>query len=1357
MKSGNAMRRALFIACYILLLIPTVADAQSATVTLNLQSSANPIAVGQTAQLQVIPVTNGVAGDDLAADPATNYSIDDPNIVSVSVTGLVTALAPGQAHIIVSNDEIADDGAAIATITIQVPGPPPPPPTPTPTPTPSPTPTMDQTCTATIANRSVQVSSNGSYAIPNVPTDIGFYRVRVVCNSADGTVNHAQSAFISLVGNGNTPVPVVSFGAVTPPPVSVALTSPVTSLSTRGQTTQLSLAGTLPTGAIIDLSTQALGTLYVSSNPAIATVSADGLVTAVSRGAAIITARNEGASATLQFNINIVISSANDGIPDDWKIAHGFDPNDPSVAGQDTDGDGLTNLQEFQLGTDPRNPDTDGDGVTDGEEVKRGTNPLNADTDGDGLTDAEEIRLGTNPLNPDTDGDGIPDGIEVKLGLNPLVPDPTNTVQGHVVDQSGSPVAGASFVVFRFFNATTDAAGFFTVPKVPAGLGSIVGVARITRNNQILEGSSQPQAPVANGTVDLGTIQIVLNTGVIAGTVTSQTGNPIVSAQVTINSGADVRTAGTDSTGFYQINGVAPGPYTITATDLAGGLRTRVTGTLPPNQSANVNLTLTPSGTIKGTVFGRNGNTPVGSGITVSLSGAAFLTTTTDSQGQYSFDFVPLSSFTVEASDSSGNRGRTTGVLSTTSQVVLSNISFLGKGIVSGFVRDGTGNAVPNAGVNLNSGSTFGGSKSTTTDAAGHYSFSDIFVGSFTVNANSAITRQGGSASGSLISDGSTASADITLVPTGSITGTVFHFGGTLPAGGTVIALNDGHTATADAQGHYRIDLVPVATYTIDVTDPATGDRGRSNATIGSQDQVVTANVTLVGVGKVILTVVDGGLNPVSGAQIKLDSQTTFGGRQTGATQANGTLTFANVLAGNFTASAVDPQTSLTGVATGNIVVNGTTNTTVQLQSAGTVQGIIFAPDGITPVSNISVQLNGQVQRQISSSGNGAFKFTLVPTNTYQLTATDNAGNIRASVNINVSSQGQIVTQNLVLNGVGSVFGRVFNPDGSSAAGASVVLQPAGGGRSFNATTDIIGSYALAQVPAGTFTVTASTTSAGNRLLGEAQGSILADGASATVNVQLVANVIQLPSTLFDANNFDFDLAPNGIITSGKSQMFSGDFAANQGGLLLDVISGGVPIHFTGQSDSGENFAVTELGGRQIVITQPGIAGLDVTRKIYVPQDGYFARYLEILKNSGGSSVTVDVKLTSNFRFISKVQNGFTFNREPRIISTSSGDTVFSITDPANRDHWIVVDDDEDGDPFLSFTNLPAVGHVFDGPNAALNVSDALYNIDFTNNFGQLTETWRNAHRPARRGSGADAFCHAADEPECGAGLYPAP
>ncbi len=43
----------------------------------------------------------------------------------------------------------------------------------------------------------------------------------------------------------------------------------------------------------------------------------------------------------------------------------------------DADGDGLTNLQEYCLGTDPAKIDTDGDGYSDAEEIAAGTDPLN--------------------------------------------------------------------------------------------------------------------------------------------------------------------------------------------------------------------------------------------------------------------------------------------------------------------------------------------------------------------------------------------------------------------------------------------------------------------------------------------------------------------------------------------------------------------------------------------------------------------------------------------------------------------------------------------------------------------------------------------------------------------------------------------------------------------------------------------------------------------------------------------------------------------------------------------------------------------------------------------------------------------
>ncbi len=40
-------------------------------------------------------------------------------------------------------------------------------------------------------------------------------------------------------------------------------------------------------------------------------------------------------------------------------------------ANEDSDNDGLTNLQEYQNGTDPQNKDSDGDGFSDGDELHK--------------------------------------------------------------------------------------------------------------------------------------------------------------------------------------------------------------------------------------------------------------------------------------------------------------------------------------------------------------------------------------------------------------------------------------------------------------------------------------------------------------------------------------------------------------------------------------------------------------------------------------------------------------------------------------------------------------------------------------------------------------------------------------------------------------------------------------------------------------------------------------------------------------------------------------------------------------------------------------------------------------------------
>jgi len=122
-----------------------------------------------------------------------------------------------------------------------------------------------------------------------------------------------------------------------------------------------------------------------------------------------------------------------DGLPDTYEIGRFGDYSHDGT--QDTDSDGMTDLQEFYAGTDPTNPDSDEDGLLDGVETNTGefidpnntgTDPLNPDTDGDGLLDGvetntgtwvDETDTGTSPVSKDTDKDTLDDGVETNTGV----------------------------------------------------------------------------------------------------------------------------------------------------------------------------------------------------------------------------------------------------------------------------------------------------------------------------------------------------------------------------------------------------------------------------------------------------------------------------------------------------------------------------------------------------------------------------------------------------------------------------------------------------------------------------------------------------------------------------------------------------------------------------------------------------------------------------------------------------------------------------------------------------------------------------------------------------------------------------
>ena len=857
------------------------------------------------------------------------------------------------------------------------------------------------------------------------------------------------------------------------------------------------------------------------------------------------------------------------------------------------------------------------------------------------------------------------------------------------------------------------------MPSVQFAEGQTVAQATVSG---VVGGSTSVSAFIA-GVLRAGTT-VTVRGGVVSGTVFNPQLQPIAGATVIVIGGAGgVPSTVTDGSGAYVVEGVGGTQFpstgfSVRVTDPVTNQIGFATGTLSaPGGFAHLNVVVVTAGSIGGTVSTADGVTPAAAGARVDLFASTNLyqplaTIFASDGGIFEFPLVSLGTFVVEASDVQGNRGRSVPLALTASgQHLDTSVSYIGRGSVIGTVRDGGNNAAANVPITLTSTSLFGQAPIIVANTAqdGTFRFDGVFVGSFTVQARDPATNLAGTVSGAVNSNLQLVTADIRLAQWGGLQGTVFRADGVTPLVGGSVQVSAGVaslTTETDSAGHYAFGFLPLGPFSVSVSEPATRGIGRATGTLAVQAQVVTQNVTLFPQGTLVITVTDANGALVPGAVVRVSSNNNLAGDSIEtSTGQNGIVVVEHVLASQ-SVTVLGLANSLTGYVQTTLQANEVKPVTIQLQPTGSITGTVFRPDGQTPASDARVGLFGTL---LQVNADGTFRFDNLTLRAYEVAAYDGQGRKRAlATNIVLNQNGQIATVNLTFVGIGSVIGRVLNPNSSSAPNLDVQvrsLDPQFGGFQFP-RTDAAGYYRADNVVVGAIVVSAGDASRG--LLGEATGTLAHDGDTITLDILLRNNAITLPVTKSDANFFPFDVQRDASIANGLNGSYTGSSYTGQpgGGFFLDLVASGTANRFTGSA-----IGTTEDNGREIVVSQNNLAGLNVTRKVLV-SPSYFARYLEILANPTVAPITVDVSVQS------KPRSGI-------LATTSTGDATLSVTDPASPDRWVVLNMGQDVDPFRQFG--PAhLAFAFDGAGATRGASAATFDADPNSSFRALTYRWNN-------------------------------
>ncbi|MFN0124808.1 MAG: carboxypeptidase regulatory-like domain-containing protein, partial [Blastocatellia bacterium] len=476
--------------------------------------------------------------------------------------------------------------------------------------------------------------------------------------------------------------------------------------------------------------------------------------------------------------------------------------------------------------------------------------------------------------------------------------------------------------------------------------------------------------------------------------------------------------------GVVQFDNLPEGEYAVCAA--SGGFSGRNSMTVVRGAVGEVTIRLQASGSIAGRVLMPDGTTPVGlADVRLIQNGRTFgFVVSNDFEGQigaFRFDNVPTGEFTVEAFDNrSGRTGRGAGRINTQGETANVDVTLVPVGNVLGRVT-ANGAPVDHALVTITSSGIRPITLNATTGPDGRYRFTGIPAGNVSLRVTNAPGGQTGNASGVVPSGAEPlpdTAIDIALAPSFTLAGTITRLNGVDPVNGALVKITAGgrnFQTTANASGQYRMEFLPLGNVLVRAEAPAGFDRGEAAVvSVTEAGSTQNINVTLAGVGAVTGAALDSNGAALPAGTVTLTatvngSTLTF----TAAVQPNGRYEISGVPAGSFTLKLSVPNRTGGGTAAGAITANQPLELPIRLEDAGTVTGLVRAPNGTSPAVGADVTLrlsrNGANIATYFTHTNtqGAFSVENIPLGTVTVSVFDPANNGVAYGSATLTTNGQ--------------------------------------------------------------------------------------------------------------------------------------------------------------------------------------------------------------------------------------------------------------------------------------------------------------------------------------------------------------